>query len=121
MSDHVNEVVQLKSCYLSFFFDCYLSMAHVIYVITLLCCVSFSHITLFYVHVEQVHFDIVVYMIYKYLIHKPDNVISHSFQTKFAQQAFLDYTISLLLSQILIAFFTSHKQERTEELISYAA
>ncbi len=70
---YVNEVVQLKSCYLSVFFYCYLSMAHAIYVITLLCCVSFSHITQFSVHVEQVHFDIVMFIIYKYLIQKPNN------------------------------------------------
>lgn len=38
------------------------------------CSVVYLLVTLqFYVHVEQVHFDIVVFRIYKYLIQKSDN------------------------------------------------
>lgn len=74
----------------------------------------------FYVHVEQVHFDIVMFMIYKYLIELLNKSLITSYITLFSNKvctAGLDNTISPFVTNIDSIFYFTHKKERTNELI----
>lgn len=76
----------------------------------------------FYVHVEQVHFNLVVFMIYKYLIELQNKSLITSYITLFSNKvctAGLDNTISPFVTNIDSIFYFTHtnKKERTKELI----